>query len=126
MAINRASRLDVKTSNHYTERPSRTYLRTFDQLYGSRKQHFQRDLLPEPLDFYTRHLQTLKGNDKWVMALCPFHQDHTPSLSIDIEKGAYRCFACGARGGGVVDFYMQLHDVGFKTAAKALGAWGTE
>ncbi len=116
----------MKTSYQHSEHPSRTYLRTFDQLYGSRKQHFQRELLPEPLDFYARRLQTLKRNGKWAMALCPFHQDHTPSLSISVEKGSYRCFACGARGGGVIDFYMQLNDVDFKTAAKALGAWGAD
>ena len=97
-----------------------------DQLYGSRKQHFQRELLPEPLDFYARHLQTLKGNGKWAKAICPFHEDHNPSMSINVETGAYRCFACGARGGGVIDFYMQLNDVDFKTAAKALEAWGAD
>ncbi len=113
----------MKTSYQYSEHPSRTYLKTFDQLYGFRKQRFQRELLPEPLDFYARHLQTLKRNGRWAKALCPFHEDHNPSLSINVETGSYRCFACKANGGGVVDFYMQLHDVDFKAAVKALGAW---
>ncbi len=96
------------------------------QQYPKRPTRFYRKLLPEPLDFYARHLQTLKRNGKWAKAICSFHEDHNPSMSINVETGAYRCFACGARGGGVVDFYMQLHDVDFKTAAKALGAWGAD
>jgi hypothetical protein len=28
-----------------------------------------------------------------------FHQDQTPSLSIDIDRGLFNCFACGAKGG---------------------------
>jgi 5S rRNA maturation endonuclease (ribonuclease M5) len=39
------------------------------------------------------------------MALCPFHPDKTPSLSVSTEKGAWKCHAgCGA--GGVIDFEM--------------------
>ncbi len=119
----------MKSSRHYTAHPSRAYLMAFDQLYGKRpagKQQFHRELLPEPLDFYTRHLHALIGNGKWAMALCPFHEDHNPSLSVNVETGSYRCFACKTNGGGVVDFYMQLHGVDFKTAAKALGAWRTD
>lgn len=31
-------------------------------------------------------------------ALCPFHEDHDPSLTINDAKGIYKCFACGAHG----------------------------
>jgi hypothetical protein len=32
------------------------------------------------------------------MVLCPWHQDHQPSLSIDDEKGVFHCFSCGEKG----------------------------
>lgn len=45
---------------------------------------------------------TLEGaypsGERYLMATCPFHADHTPSLSVTVASGAYRCFACGARG----------------------------
>src|ERR1017187_4014257 len=37
------------------------------------------------------------------MARCPFHQDSTASLSLDLGAGIWHCFGCGA-GGGVLDF----------------------
>lgn len=33
------------------------------------------------------------------ITLCPFHQDDRPSLSIDLDRGLWLCFACGAKGG---------------------------
>ncbi len=37
------------------------------------------------------------------IVLCPFHQEKTPSLSIDLERAIFHCFGCGV-GGGVKDF----------------------
>ena len=31
-------------------------------------------------------------------ALCPFHNDHTPSMSFKVNKNTFRCFVCGASG----------------------------
>ena len=39
-------------------------------------------------------------------ALCPFHSDHHASLSFNIRKNSFRCFACGANG-GVIDLAMK-------------------
>ena len=38
--------------------------------------------------------------------LCPFHQEKTPSFSVDPQKGFWYCFGCG-RGGDVIDFVME-------------------
>jgi hypothetical protein len=46
---------------------------------------------------------------------CPFHQDGTPSLSINTKAGLYNCFACCATGNGF-DLYMKIKAVDFKTA----------
>jgi len=40
-------------------------------------------------------------------ALCPFHNDHNPSLSICANRGIYKCFSCGA-GGDVFNFVREF------------------
>ncbi len=36
---------------------------------------------------------------------CPFHDDSTPSFSVDPERNIFNCFGCG-RGGSFIDFYL--------------------
>lgn len=50
-------------------------------------------------------------------ALCPFHQDKTPSLSIKGER--WRCWGCG-EGGDVIDFTAKYYDLDMKGAIKLL------
>lgn len=38
---------------------------------------------------------------------CPFHDDSTPSFSIDSERNIYNCFGCG-RGGTYIDFFKDV------------------
>ena len=38
-------------------------------------------------------------------AVCPFHNDHTPSLVVSKTRQTYHCFVCGKHG-SVVDFIM--------------------
>ena len=48
-------------------------------------------------------------------ALCCFHDDRTPSLSVNTEKGCYKCHAgCGA--GGILDFEMKFSSCDKETA----------
>ena len=47
--------------------------------------------------------QFSRSYDQKAKAICPFHSDTNPSLSIDGSKGMYKCFACGA-GGDVFNF----------------------
>ena len=35
---------------------------------------------------------------KEYLCLCPFHQERTPSFTLNPDKGTYRCFGCGKRG----------------------------
>ena len=39
---------------------------------------------------------TKKGKN--YVGLCPFHDDHTPSMSVSPEKEMYKCFVCGESG----------------------------
>ena len=52
------------------------------------------------------------------MALCPFHDDHHPSLKLDRR---FYCFGCGASG-DVIDFTARLFGISFKDAATKLAA----
>jgi len=45
-----------------------------------------------------------------TLALCPFHEDSRPSLSINKKKKLYKCFACGA-GGDVFNFIMRKEGI---------------
>lgn len=90
---------------------------------GRKQFAFRRDCLPSPLPYYENQGITLSGGGAWKDALCPFHQDHKPSLRIHIETGGFRCMACGAHGRDVLAFHMLRHDLPFIVAVKALGAW---
>ena len=84
---------------------------------------FSRKALPGTIPYYTSQGMPLKDSGAWVDAICPFHKDTKPSLRVNIERGSYRCMACGARGGDVVAFHMHRHGLGFIEAAKQLNAW---
>lgn len=51
------------------------------------------------------------------MALCPFHDDHDPSMHIDETLGLYHCFACGASG-DAVSFIQRKESCDFLEAAQ--------
>lgn len=59
----------------------------------------------------------LIGSGRKVTALCPFHQDTNPSLSINLDLGLFNCHGCGASG-SVIDFLMMKEG---KTAGQILG-----
>lgn len=88
-----------------------------------RAELLDRSRLPDPAHYYAEQLIRFKSSDRWGSALCCFHEDHNPSFSVNVETGAFRCFACGARGGDVIAFQMRRYHQDFKSACKALGAW---
>jgi len=63
----------------------------------------------------------LSGKDGNYTGLCPFHEDHTPSLSVDREQGLFNCFSgkCKAKG-SVVDAVMNFKNTDFKGAMSYL------
>jgi len=81
------------------------------------------DRLPAPASYYTQHLDKLgkPAANGWAMAICPFHDDHSPSLSVKLGsiKGAYHCHTCGAHG-DMVAFHMARTGYGFKEAVREL------
>jgi DNA primase len=51
--------------------------------------------------------------------ICPFHNDHNPSLEINPERQSYKCWVCGA-GGDVFDFVKNYEHVEFPEALRML------
>ena len=91
---------------------------------GERKRGFDRNRLPAVADYYRPIFADLRFNASGCAQVhCVFHEDGRASLSIHRERGAFRCFACGARGGDVLAFEMLRSGADFKSAARALGAW---
>ncbi|TMK60884.1 MAG: DNA primase, partial [Actinobacteria bacterium] len=41
-----------------------------------------------------------RSGSRW-MGLCPFHDEHTPSFSVDADQKLYHCFGCGAAGDAI-------------------------
>ncbi|OIO00581.1 DNA primase [Candidatus Desantisbacteria bacterium CG_4_10_14_0_8_um_filter_48_22] len=53
-------------------------------------------------------------------ALCPFHQEKTPSFVISPDKQIFHCFGCGA-GGNVINLVMKMENMPFPEAVRSLG-----
>ena len=60
---------------------------------------------------------TKKGQNYW--GCCPFHNEKTPSFSVNEDKGFYHCFGCGEHG-DIISFVMKSENVDFKEAIKEL------
>src|SRR6056297_449000 len=58
-----------------------------------------------------------KGTE--MVGLCPFHQDHSPSMYVSPVKQIFKCFACGA-GGDVFKFLQMRENLTFPQAVERL------
>ena len=58
---------------------------------------------------------THKGKN--YFGICPFHDDHNPSMSVSVDKQIYKCFVCG-NSGNVFNFIMEYEKVSFIEAVK--------
>ena len=57
----------------------------------------------------------IEQKGKNYFAICPFHDDHNPSMSISPEKQIYTCFVCG-ESGNVFNFVMNYEKISFTEA----------
>ena len=69
------------------------------------------------INFY--HSVSKKGQN--YVGICPFHADTKPSMSVNDQKGLYKCFACGA-GGDAIKFVMDLQNLNFPEAIKDISS----
>lgn len=70
------------------------------------------------IDLVSEHTRVERRGQRFV-ALCPFHKEKTPSLSLDPERKLYYCFGCGA-GGDAFKFHMEVTGDDFRTALEHL------
>jgi len=63
----------------------------------------------------------LKKQGKEYIACCPFHNEKTPSFTVNQDKQFYYCFGCGANG-DAIDFLTKYNGWDFFQASKYLGA----
>ena len=61
----------------------------------------------------------VKKSGRNVMAVCPFHQEKTPSMSVDAARGLYHCFGCG-ESGDLFRFVEQTQGLNFSEALELL------
>ena len=62
----------------------------------------------------------LTQRGKNYFGVCPFHDDHSPSMSVSKEKQIFTCFSCGATG-NVFTFVADYEHIGFYDAVRLLG-----
>jgi DNA primase len=61
----------------------------------------------------------VKKSGRSYTAICPFHEEKTPSMSVDRARGLYHCFGCG-KGGDVFTFVQETQGVDFGEAIELL------
>ena len=67
-------------------------------------------------EFIGKYIKVIpRGNNH--IAICPFHNEKTPSFSINNEKGLFYCFGCGA-GGNVFNFLSKYKGMSFYESLK--------
>lgn len=70
------------------------------------------------VDVVSEHV-SLKKKGRELVGLCPFHQDHRPSMFVSPVKQIFKCFACGA-GGDVLKFVQMRENLTFPQAVERL------
>ena len=87
---------------------------------GRIPQSFIDDLLSrvDIVDFIQKRVPLKKAGKNW-QACCPFHDEKTPSFSVNPQKQFYYCFGC-SKGGNVLGFAMDYGNLGFPEAVELL------
>lgn len=86
---------------------------------------FHKELLPPASVFYRRVFGDALSRPSrgWARTFCVFHKpDRHPSLNVNLQHGGFYCFACGSKGGDLIDFVRLRDGLSFRAAAAALGA----
>lgn len=71
------------------------------------------------VDIISKYVPLIKKGKNYF-GVCPFHDDHSPSMSVSVEKQIYTCFSCGASG-NVFTFVSEYEHISFIEAVVLLG-----
>lgn len=83
---------------------------------------FIKDRLPDAVSYFEAEGVPMVGPGRWKTGPCHFHGG-SDSLRVHVQTGAFRCMACGVKGGDVLAYTMQRHGIEFVDAARSLGAY---
>ena len=72
----------------------------------------------EIINIVSRYVSVRKAGKNFV-ALCPFHPDKNPSMTVSPEKNLFHCFACG-EGGDIFKFLMKIENLSFPEAVEKI------
>jgi DNA primase len=70
------------------------------------------------VEVISAHTDLRRAGARWT-GLCPFHDERTPSFSVDAQEKLYHCFGCGV-GGDVIKFVEEKDGLGFAEAVEVL------
>jgi DNA primase len=70
------------------------------------------------VEVVSAHTDLRRQGARWV-GLCPFHEERTPSFSVEPQEKLYHCFGCGV-GGDVIKFVEEKEGLGFAEAVEVL------
>ncbi|HEY4779178.1 MAG TPA: DNA primase, partial [Solirubrobacterales bacterium] len=70
------------------------------------------------VEVISAHTDLRRAGARWT-GLCPFHEERTPSFSVDAQEKLYHCFGCGV-GGDVIKFVEEKDGLGFAEAVELL------
>jgi DNA primase len=70
------------------------------------------------VEVVSTHTDLRRQGARWV-GLCPFHEERTPSFSVDAQEKLYHCFGCGV-GGDTIKFVEEKEGLGFAEAVELL------
>ena len=70
------------------------------------------------VEVISAHTDLRRQGTRWV-GLCPFHEERTPSFSVDAGEKLYHCFGCGV-GGDTIKFVEEKEGLGFAEAVELL------
>ena len=71
------------------------------------------------VDVVSKYVNLTKKGKNYI-GVCPFHDDHSPSMSVSPEKQIFTCFSCGATG-NVFTFVADFEKISFIEAVRLLG-----
>ena len=72
------------------------------------------------IDILSEYVSFKRNGDNY-MALCPFHNEKTPSFVASRKKQIFKCFGCG-ESGNVISFIMKYKNINFIESIKFLAS----
>ena len=70
------------------------------------------------VDTVSGYVPNLKKSGRSYKALCPFHNERTPSFTVDPERGSWHCFGACSTGGDVIEFVRRIEQLEFPEALR--------